>query len=208
LLGDALMPAAAALGILHGLNPTSGWLFALYRALWSKSLKDLLASVSVVGLGHIAASTLIVAPIGLLSPLAGHATPVASAGLIALATYRLARPRHRYLGLRIGYTSLATMGFLFALFHGSALSIAPLVSSYCSATGSPELAAAPALSLIMIHNFAALLSMLLMSVLVFLFLGLKTLKRIWINYELLSNLTFLAIGILSLIPQVERWITG
>jgi hypothetical protein len=205
MLEDAIVPAAAALGLLHGLNPTAGWLFALYRALWCKSLKELLASVSVVGLGHIAASTLIAAPIVLLSPLPSHIAPVTSAGLIAISAYRLTRPRHRYLGMRAGYPLLAAIGALFALLHGSALSIAPLVSYYCSIVRYLDLAAASALSLIMIHNLAALLSMFFISILVFL-LGLKALKRVWINYDLLSNATFLAMGIFLFILQIEQWV--
>jgi len=125
MLEDAIVPAAAALGLLHGLNPTAGWLFALYRALWCKSLKELLASVSVVGLGHIAASTLIAAPIVLPFPPPSHIAPVTSAGLIAISAYRLTRPRHRYLGMEAGYPLLAAIGALFALLSR----IGPLDSS-------------------------------------------------------------------------------
>jgi len=110
--------------------------------------------------------------------------------------------------MRIGYVSLAAIGVLFALLHGSALSLIPLVSAYCSMAKSLDLAAAAAISLVTIHNLAAYLSMLLISVLVFLVLGLRILKKLWLNYDLLSNATFLVVGILFLTPEVQRLIAG
>jgi hypothetical protein len=208
MLPEAIISTAAILGLLHGLNPTSGWLLALYRALWSKSLKDLLISVSIVGLGHTAAATLTAIPAGLLGVLTNHAPTITAAGLIAFSVYRMLRPRHRYQGMRIGYVSLAAIGVLFALLHGSALSLTPLVSAYCSMAKSLDLAAAAAISLVTIHNLAAYLSMLLVSVLVFLVLGLRILKKLWLNYDLLSNATFLVVGILFLTPEVQRLIAG
>ncbi|MDJ0275146.1 MAG: hypothetical protein QXO17_02045 [Nitrososphaerota archaeon] len=181
------------LGIVHGVNPSSGWLLGVYRALISKSLRELALSISLLSLGHMLSSVLSLA----LSAPASHLrwwTVVTAAAALTYGAWRLLRPSHPYLGLKRGRHELLCVGLLLGMVHGSTLSLAPLISAWCSRFGGGLAVLTSALTFTVIHSFVAGLTMMVAGLLVYRVLGLGALRRIWVNYNLIWSVTLIVIA--------------
>lgn len=186
---------AALVGGFHGLNPSMGWLFAVFLALQRKSRRVLLTALLPIALGH-AVSVAVVALVVFFAQSTLPVQPVrlaTAALLLAFGVYKLLTiSRHiRWVGLNVGHRELAWWSFLVATAHGSGLMLAPLV------LGQPG--AASTVGLLAIHSLTMMVVMAGMAMLVYVKLGVATLRSIWINFDLLWLMGLFLAGGLALV---------
>ena len=204
-----------ALGAMHGINPAMGWLFAVGRGLFERDRRALWRALGPLALGHgaaIAVAVLVAIVLGEVLP-----TPwlrwIVAAALLLLGVEGLVRHRHvRFGGMRMRGAELTAWSFLMATAHGAGLMILPLlVGRGGEATSSahhhhgrvvdqvePLLSAgvagvdALALAAPLIHTVGYLLVTAALAVVVYDKLGLRVLRRAWINVNLLWAGTLVA----------------
>jgi len=206
-------PALLVLGAGHGINPAMGWLFAVALGLQRQSRGAVWGSLGPLALGHgaaIATAILAAGLIGLIVP--PQLLQWATAGLlVGLGAYRLLRPRHlAYGGMQVGARELATWSFLMASAHGAGLMVLPLVIGGGPAVGhAHHLAAASVLGVsgidwngvlaALIHTAGYLLVTGLIAVVVYERVGLRFLRRAWVNLDLVWAVALVATGIATVV---------
>lgn len=151
--------AVAGLGTLHGLSPTSGWMFAAAWGLGSHDRSRVRLALLPIAIGHSASVAIVVLAVaqgtlvdrGLVQALAG-------ALLIAVACYRWLRGpasdahRRGVAGLRApahaGHAGIALWSCLMATVHGAGLMLVPALAPLCmSDTPAREITASGSLTL-------------------------------------------------------------
>lgn len=147
--------AVVGLGLLHGLSPAGGWLFAAGWGLRAGSVAQVPRALLTLALGHAAA--LVLVAWSLAAGLAldrGLAQRVAGVVLLMLALVRLRHARRGALPGGCGsHAGLALWSGLMAMAHGTGLMLVPALAPLCvsdgparalTASGSVALAAAAA----------------------------------------------------------------
>jgi hypothetical protein len=187
-----------SMGILHGVNPSMGWLLGVYYALRNKSLKDLyLAQLAVVA-GHVSSIALTLGPLYYLFTSNHISSWLTGVPLLAYATYRiLKRGRHTFLGLKFDLKKLSAISFLLALQHVGTLSLIPILC--LSPTLTPQRLGL--FEILVVHSFGVVAGIYLVSTIVYM-LGIGVLKKIWINFEFLWIGVLLIIGFSTLLAPV------
>jgi hypothetical protein len=194
----ASWPALLALGAGHGINPAMGWLFAVALGLQRGSRRAVWASLGPLAIGHaaaIAAAIIAAGVVGLVVPLA--ALRWVTAGLlVGLGLYRLVRAGHVvYGGMRANGRELATWSFLMASAHGAGLMVLPLVLGRTTTSGHGHTVAVASwlgptavewsgLLAAVVHSAGYLLATGGIAALVYERIGLRFLRRGWINLDL------------------------
>jgi hypothetical protein len=199
--------AVVASGAYHGLNPAMGWPLAVSAALMGRGRRDLVAALGSLALGHFLAMAAILLPFAMLSALLawqrqirlGAAAMVGSYGL-----FLLVRRRHARFVTRIPPSQLGLWSFAVAIAHGAGLMLVPIYLGLC-AVRPPErmhmaaaalvrgdLGAAVAVSLV--HTATVIAAAGLMAYAVYAWLGLRVLRRIWFNLDLLWAGSLVAVG--------------
>jgi hypothetical protein len=206
-MNDAMPSLAlAGLGAFHGLNPAMGWLFAVALGLHRQSRSIVFASVLPIAVGHalsvVAVATLLVTT-GLLIP---HNGVRIGSGVLLLAWgayhWRFGH-RHRVrFGMLIGFWGLAVWSFLMATTHGAGVMLWPALMPLCMSDSfgrvGPSGSFAVALAGVGIHTAAMAATTIVMAGLVYEWLGLGLLSRIWINIDLLWTCALVVTGMLLL----------
>lgn len=200
--------ALAALGAYHGLNPAMGWLFAVALGLHRGSRKIVLQSLAPLALGHAAAIAVVLTvtlafglliDVSILSGLAG-------ATLIAWAFWHrvVGHRRRPHVGMRTGLAGLALWSFLMAGAHGAGLMLVPAVLSLCSPQpvgneliGSNSIPVA--FAALGVHTGAMLITIGIVSVAVYEWVGVDFLRRGWINLDLVWSITLGLSGVILLL---------
>ncbi len=186
----------AAAGVLHGVNPAMGWLFALFFGLHRGGQRALWLALAAVGLGHLLALALSLAlllavsstvPIGPLRIAAGAGALVLGLGRL-LSWWR--HPGWR--GLNLGYGELVLWATVMGLLHGGGLVFAPLV---LGDEGAGALELGRWLLPTAVHGAAAMATMAACAVAVHRWLGLMALRRYWFNFDLAWGLALIVIGL-------------
>ena len=137
---DAWWPwlAVAGVGVLHGLNPANGWLFAAARATHSGDARDVRRALLPIALGHALSVVLVVVVVmqGIRLP-QQHLLAVAGGGLLALAACRfVAHPRAaRRQATHRPHAGLAAWSCLMGTAHGSGLMLVPALLPLCMTDG-------------------------------------------------------------------------
>jgi hypothetical protein len=120
------------LGVLHGLNPGMGWLFAVALGVQRGERRAVWQALLPLTVGHalaIAAAVLMAGLVGLVIPL-DHLPWVVAGALVLLGVRQLRRHRHpRFGGMRIGGRDLVIWSFLVATAHGAGLMAVPFAAS-------------------------------------------------------------------------------
>jgi hypothetical protein len=188
-----------ALGAAHGVNPAMGWLFAVGRGLQERDRRALWRAFGPLALGHaaaIAVALLLAAALGQAVPMRWLRWTVAAA-LLAVGVDGLLRHRHvRLGGMRVSPRELATWSFLMASAHGAGLMVLPFVLG----AGIPAAAATahhhhahaaavgggPAIGVVapLVHTLGYLAATVALAVVVYEKVGLRVLRRAWINVNL------------------------
>ncbi|NIN71963.1 MAG: hypothetical protein GTO46_08570 [Gemmatimonadetes bacterium] len=202
------------LGAGHGINPGMGWLFAVALGLQEQKGRAVWRALLPLALGHglaIGVAIALAVMVGLVVPLGALKWAVA-ATLLAFGIYKLVRTRHpRYGGMQIGARELTIWSFLMASAHGAGLMVVPfLLGDPAAAPAGHEMmshspaeigggsfsvnaaslaAALPEEGLIglaaaLIHTAGYLFVTGLVATVVYKKLGLRLLRTMWINLDL------------------------
>jgi hypothetical protein len=213
------------LGAAHGINPAMGWLFAVARGLQERDRRAVWRALGPLALGHamaIAVAVLLAVTLGQVLPLRWLRWIVAAA-LLAVGIDGLVRHRHvRLAGMRVSGRELATWSFLMASMHGAGLMVLPFVLGTAASRptaalhhhhamslggehASPVLAAGiTALHPIgvtapLIHTLGYLAVTGALAVVVYEKVGLRILRRAWINLNVLWAAALIAAAVMVLV---------
>jgi hypothetical protein len=202
------------LGAAHGINPAMGWLFAVGRGLQRRDRREVWRALGPLALGHaLAIAVAVIAALAL-----GEVLParwlrwVVAAALAGVGADGLVRHRHISLGgMRVGARELATWSFLVATVHGAGLMVLPFVLGARPTAStmlhhhhgaSVAMAGAVALDPLGItapltHTLGYLVVTAAVAVVVYEKVGLRILRRAWINVNVLWAASLIAAGVLT-----------
>jgi hypothetical protein len=196
--------ALVLLGAYHGLNPGMGWLFAVARGLQERKRQAVLSSLLPIAIGHEASIVVVVIAVSLTEQLVPPYVVrlLAALVLVSFGLYKLGRPlsHPKGFGMRVGFAGLAGWSFLMSSAHGAGLMLAPVLLGLPVAGGyhslrDLSLQAATAATL---HVAAMLLVMGVVSVVVYEKVGLRILRRGWVNMDLGWSLVLITSGVITL----------
>lgn len=191
--------AVIGLGLYHGLNPAMGWPLAVANGMADRRAASVFATLLPLGGGHFAAIAVGLAPFALLSWYVAWSQAIrigAGAAVLLFGVFKLINRRHPRLLARIPPTRLAWWSFLMATAHGAGLMLAPFMLGLCAAPGHDALAAglaraqanigtnlATTVLVATVHTLATLVAGVAMAWLVYRYLGLRFLRRAWLNLD-------------------------
>ena len=154
--------AVAGVGALHGLNPATGWMFAVARGVLARDGGQALRALVPIAVGHAASVALVAAAVvsGLVTDRAMLWWLAAAlfAGIVVHQLCRLLRRHRRTPG---GPAALALWSLMISTAHGSGLMLVPALIPLClsdtpareiTATGSMVMA----LAAVSVHTAAML----------------------------------------------------
>jgi len=155
-------------GLLHGVDPSKGWLFALYLYLHRKSLRYPALAFSFAWLGH-AAAIYASLPVAFAYPQALPAALLA-AGLLGL--------RHReFLKPWSGVEKALLSSYLFGFLHGTGFALVAICGAGAATMAVFHMVGMALGGLAMFAAAAAV--------------GTRLVKKVWINYDLVwSSILF------------------
>jgi hypothetical protein len=207
----AQLAALAGLGAFHGLNPAMGWLFAVARGMQERSPRALLGSLAPIAAGHLASVAIVAAVISATrSVVAANVVGVVGGlVLVGYGLWRLLSERHfRWAGMRLSPAQLAGWSFLVSSAHGAGLMLLPVLATVpppnAAHAGHGTGAAAPAvggltgLGAAGVHTAAMLMVMAGCALTVYLFVGVKVLRRAWFNVDRLWAAVMVGTGALTI----------
>jgi len=217
--------ALSALGAGHGVNPGMGWLFAVALGMQEGRSLAVWRALPPLALGHaLAVGVAALSAAALRQVLPADALQwIVGASLLTLGGIRLVRHRHpRYGGMRVGFRELTIWSFLMATAHGAGLMVLPLLvgdsagmavaahaghaphamhGAYAAYATLVPLTGLMDASLwaTAVHTAGYLLVTGLIAVTVYRKLGLRLLRTMWINLDLIWGGALLLTGALTLI---------
>lgn len=165
---DSLWPwlAVAGLGVLHGLSPTSGWMFATAWGMRGRNATQAWNALPPIAIGYatsIAMGAFLLDRGAALDPALFRIT--AGALLVGTAAVCLCRGAglHRPLDEETSHAGIALWTFLMGSAHGAGLMLMPTLLPMCLGTGADRTLAsadslAPALAAVLLHTAAMLLT--------------------------------------------------
>jgi hypothetical protein len=212
------------LGAVHGVNPAMGWLFAVARGLQERKRAAILRALLPLAVGHalaIGAAVMLAATVGRVTPLGVLRWMVAGA-LLVVGADGLRRHRHVQLkGMRVSARELATWSFLMASAHGAGLMVLPFVlgKSVPAADGMSHHHAMPMLPSVrgaswasvadvdmvavvapLVHTLGYLAVTVVLAMVVYERLGVRVLRRAWINFDLIWGGAMVAAAVFAVFP--------
>jgi hypothetical protein len=213
---DAAWLTLVGLGAYHGVNPAMGWLFAVSRGMQERSRRAVLRSLVPIAIGHELSIALIAVLVAGLSVVTDSSTlRIGAAGaLLAFGIFRFVKPRahFRWTTMRVSDRELTLWSFLMSTAHGAGLMVAPVLIGLEGAVASDHarahdqadlalLAASPAVGAVgvVLHVFAMLAVMALVAVVVYDRLGLRVLRRAWLNTDQLWAGAFVVAAAITLV---------
>lgn len=199
----ALWLTIVALGLYHGLNPAMGWPLAVANGMTDRRASALLATMLPLGGGHFAAMAIVLAPFAMLGWYLEWNRAIrigCGAAVLLFGLFRLVRQRHPRMMARIPPSRLALWSFVMASAHGAGLMLVPFMLGLCAVppAGAPPAQAAghaavmaymaqsnmgTALLVAAVHSLAAILAGIFMALLVYRTLGLRFLRRAWLDLD-------------------------
>jgi hypothetical protein len=201
--------AIVGLGAYHGLNPGMGWLLAVSNGMQTQRASGVWRALPPIAAGHLMAMAAALLPFTLLGLYVERLTFIRIlAGLLLLAfgIYKLFRQRHPRFLLRIGPTHLTLWSFLMATAHGAGLMLVPVVLGLCvGARGAHEALDEIArgdlgvtLVAATVHSISMVLTGGTIAWIVFRYVGLRSLRRAWLNVDLLWAVLLIVVGSIAL----------
>ncbi|MET0961373.1 MAG: hypothetical protein ABWY05_00930 [Noviherbaspirillum sp.] len=209
--GAALWLTVIGLGLYHGVNPAMGWPLAVANGMTDRRAGSVFATLLPLAGGHFLAMAVVLAPFAWLSWYAQWSQAirlVAGAAVLLFGIFRLLRRRHPRMLARIPPTRLALWSFLMASAHGAGLMLVPFMLGLCT-TAAPEAEAsghaavmrylaqsslAVAMLVAAVHTAATILAGMAMAWAVYRYLGLRFLRRAWLNLDLLWGASLVVAG--------------
>lgn len=195
---SALWLTIVALGLYHGINPAMGWPLAVANGMAERRTRAVFATLLPLGGGHFMAVAVALAPFAALGwYLEWNRAIRIGAGAVVLlfGAHRLVSRRHPRLLARIPPSRLVWWSFLMATAHGAGLMLVPFMLGLCATptagvTGRAAVMAFlaranmdTALLVATVHALASLLGGIGMAWAVYRYLGLRFLRRAWLNLD-------------------------
>jgi hypothetical protein len=204
----ALWWAVIASGLYHGVNPGMGWPLAVSAVLMERRSAAMPWALAALACGHFVAMTAILLPFSLMTTLVTWERELRiGAGLVvvAMGVYLLINRRHPRFLARVPPGRLAVWSFLAAMAHGAGLMLVPIYLGLC---GDPAMQdaghqaagalmagnLAMALLVAAVHTAAMSLAGGALATGVYYWLGLKFLRRSWVNLDVVWALSLILVG--------------
>jgi hypothetical protein len=205
---DALWFAVLALGLYHGLNPAMGWPLAVANGMAERRAGAVFATLLPLGGGHFMAVAVALAPFAWLGWYVEWSRAIrigAGVAVLLFGVFKLVNRRHPRLLARIPPTRLAWWSFLMATAHGAGLMLAPFMLGLCAAPAGEGAHAAlmawlaranlgTALLVAVVHTLASILAGIGMAWVVYRWLGLRFLRRAWLNLDAVWGASLVVAG--------------
>lgn len=208
-----------AIGVYHGLNPAMGWPIAVANGMAARRGRAVFATLLPLGGGHFAAMAIVLVPFAWLSWYVEWSRAIrlgAGAVVLLFGIFKLIERRHPRALMRIRPTQLAWWSFLMATAHGAGLMLVPFMLGLC-ATGPGAESAVPgvrlrdaghatvlnylaqsnvatATAVAAVHTLAMVMAGLAMAWAVYRYLGLRFLRRAWLNLDLVWGASLAVAG--------------
>lgn len=200
------------LGLFHGLNPATGWLFAIGLGLQEGRAQAVIYALWPIAIGHAAA----IALAAFVTVLIGYALPtnlllvLTGVVLVGFSGWRLlARFRHPTTRFRASAGELAWWSFLMASAHGAGLMVAPLLAAMGPAAQhahhghmhhTPTIADSMfgATLAVVVHTAGMFAAMAAIALVVYYVVGLEILRRAWINTDLVWVAVLAITGVIAI----------
>ncbi|HEX7299554.1 MAG TPA: hypothetical protein VF257_11140 [Solirubrobacteraceae bacterium] len=206
---DAAWLTLAGLGAYHGVNPAMGWLFAVSRGMQERSRRAVVRSLVPIAIGHEASIALVAALVlGLSTTTDPRGLRIgAAAVLIAFGLFRFVRPHahFRWTSMRVSDRELGVWSFLMSSAHGAGLMVAPVILGLEASRQSHDdmamLSSGPidiAAVGIAVHVLVMLAVMGAIAFVVYERVGLKVLRRAWLNTDQAWAGAFIVAGLVTL----------
>jgi hypothetical protein len=205
---DAAWVTLAGLGAYHGLNPAMGWLFAVSRGMQEKSRQAVVRSLVPIAIGHEASIALVAV---LVLGLSTTTDPMqlrigAAVALIAFGVFRFVKPRahFRWTSMRVSDRELGLWSFLMSSAHGAGLMVAPVLLGLRASQSHDDmamLASAPISASavgVAVHVLVMVAVMGAVAFVVYERVGLKVLRRAWLNTDQAWAASFVLAGVVTL----------
>jgi hypothetical protein len=202
----ALWLTIVAIGVYHGLNPAMGWPLAVANGMTARRAGAVFATLLPLGGGHFTAMAIVLVPFAWLSWYVEWSRPIRlGAGVLVLlfGVFKLIERRHPRALARIRPTQLAWWSFLMATAHGAGLMLVPFMLGLCvTEPGAAETVAAvdagharvinyltqsnvaTAAVVAAVHTLAMMFAGLGVAWAVYRYLGLRFLRRAWLNLDI------------------------
>jgi hypothetical protein len=203
----ALWLTIIAIGVYHGLNPAMGWPIAVANGMAERRAGAVFTTLLPLTGGHFAAMAVVLLPFAALGWYLewGRAIRLGAGALVLLfGIFKLARRRHPRALARVRPTQLAWWSFLMATAHGAGLMLVPFMLGLCAtsrdmghATVLDFLAqsnVATATAVAAVHTLAMMLAGLGMAWAVYRYLGLRFLRRAWLNLDMVWGVSLVIAG--------------
>jgi len=206
----ALWSAVVASGVYHGINPAMGWPLAVSNGLMERSERGLIAALGYLASGHALAVFAVTLPFGMLLALLAWQREIqigASVIVVGFGAGLLMWRRHPRALARISPSRLAFWSFAVAIAHGAGLMLVPIYLGLCSvdmdrAHRSAKTLIGANLGIALAVSFVHVAAMIavggLLAWLVYRYVGLKLVSRIWFNLDAIWAMSLILIGTLSL----------
>jgi len=203
--------AVVASGLYHGVNPGMGWPLAVSAGLMERSQRALVAALWPLTVGHLLAMFVVILPFSLLIALVQWQRQLqigASLLVIGFGIFRFVNWRHPRVLARIRPTQLGVWSFAVAIAHGAGLMLVPIYLGLCRAADlnrGHEAAGAlinanlgMAVLVSVVHSVAMIAAGGFLAWLVYRYLGVTFVSRIWFNLDATWALSLILMGALSL----------
>jgi hypothetical protein len=123
--------AVAGVGVLHGLNPASGWMFAAARGVHARNRGQALRALMPIAVGHATSVALVAGAFAIGLSMDRVLMQVLAGGLLAvIAIYHLSG-RTRRAWIPTGKAGLALCSFMMSTAHGAGLMVVPVLMPLC-----------------------------------------------------------------------------
>ncbi len=215
----ALWLTIIAVGLYHGLNPAMGWPLAVANGMAAQRGSAVFATLLPLGGGHFMAMAVVLVPFAWLSWYVEWSRAIrlgAGALVLLFGIFKLIQRRHPRALARIRPTQLAWWSFLMATAHGAGLMLVPFMLGLCvtAPVGVDAVAAttvsdvghatvmnylaqsnvATAIVVAAVHTLAMMLAGIGMAWAVYRYLGLRFLRRAWLDLDLVWGASLVIAG--------------
>jgi hypothetical protein len=212
----ALWLAIVAIGLYHGLNPAMGWPIAVANGLTERRAGAVFSTLLPLGGGHFAAMAVVLVPFAWLSLYVEWSRAIRlGAGTLVLlfGIFKLMAPRHPRALARIRPTQLAWWSFLMATAQGAGLMLLPFMLGLCIASPADaaqtmgdagghaavmnylaQSSVTTAVAVAAVHTLAMMLAGIGMAWAVYRYLGLKFLRRAWLDLDMVWGVSLVIAG--------------